>query len=119
MDITVYYGYPYYWAAPDSGAKVIYPGTTLTGMDAQYFDGYQGYLRTPAADDGDPHLRSCNAVKGYHLIASDGEIGHVDGFLLDDRTWSIRFVRVIPAMLTLDAQKDSTFPSRLLDLLPA
>jgi hypothetical protein len=89
-----YYGYPYYWGGPGLWGDGYYPGTTLTGMDAQYFDGYQGYLRTPAADDGDPHLRSCNTVKGYHLIASDGEIGHVDGFLLDDRTWSIRYLIV-------------------------
>jgi hypothetical protein len=49
---------------------------------------------SPSADDGDPHLRSCNAVEGYHIRASDGEIGHVQRFLLDDTTWSIRYLIV-------------------------
>ena len=89
-----YYGYPYYWGGPGLWGDRCYPGTALTGMSAQYVDGYQGYLRAPAVDDGDPHLRSCNAVKGYNFIASDGEIGHVQGFLLDDLTWSIRYLIV-------------------------
>ena len=89
-----YYGYPYYWSGPSLWGDSYYPGTTLTGMEAQYGNGYQGYLRGPAADDGDPHLRSVNAVKGYHISASNGEIGHVQGFLLDDASWSIRYMIV-------------------------
>jgi hypothetical protein len=41
-----------------------------------------------------PHLRSCNAVSGYHLHATDGEIGHVAGYLIDDDTWAIRYLVV-------------------------
>jgi hypothetical protein len=89
-----YYGYPYYWGGPSLWGDRQYPGTTLTGMAAQYQDGYQGYLRGPSADDGDPHLRSASAVKGYHIHAKDGEIGHVQGFLLDDASWSIRYMIV-------------------------
>ena len=43
------------------------------------------------ADPGDPHLRSCAEVTGYHIHASDGEIGHVDNFLVDDASWDIRY----------------------------
>jgi hypothetical protein len=42
----------------------------------------------------DPHLRSCEAVTGYHVQAMDGEIGHVDGFLVDEETWAIRYLVV-------------------------
>jgi sporulation protein YlmC with PRC-barrel domain len=45
-------------------------------------------------DDDDPHLRSIEAVTGYHIHASDGEIGHVEDFLLDDGNWSVRFLIV-------------------------
>ena len=45
-------------------------------------------------DDDDPHLRSIEAVTGYHIHASDGEIGHVEDFLLDDSDWSIHFLVV-------------------------
>jgi hypothetical protein len=89
-----YYGYPYYWGGPGLWGENYYPGTYLTGTEPQDYEGYQGYLKSPSADDGDPHLRSCNTVKGYHIKASDGEIGHVQGFLVDDRTWSIRYLIV-------------------------
>jgi uncharacterized protein YrrD len=42
----------------------------------------------------DPHLRSCNAVVGYHLQATDGELGHVQGLLVDDCTWAILYLIV-------------------------
>lgn len=42
----------------------------------------------------DPHLRSIEAVTGYHIHASDGEIGHVEDFLIEDADWSIRYLAV-------------------------
>jgi hypothetical protein len=82
-----YYGYPYYWGGTGLWGSGFYPGAYLGERDARDYDGYQGYLGAPSEDDGDPHLRSCNEVKGYHVKASDGEIGHVQGFLVDDSTW--------------------------------
>jgi len=34
------------------------------------------------------------AVTGYHIDATDGEVGHVDGFVIDDEAWAIRYVEV-------------------------
>lgn len=45
-------------------------------------------------NDGDPHLRSIATVSGYHIGASDGEIGHVEDFLMDDAGWNIRYIKV-------------------------
>jgi hypothetical protein len=42
--------------------------------------------------DDNPHLRSCRAVVKYHVHASDGDIGHVEGLLVDDETWAIRYL---------------------------
>ena len=42
-------------------------------------------------DQDDQHLRSINAVTDYHIHASDGEIGHVEDFLVEDADWSIRY----------------------------
>ena len=39
----------------------------------------------------DPHLRSTHAVTGYHIHATDGEIGHVKDFIMDDHTWQLLF----------------------------
>ena len=43
---------------------------------------------------GSAHLRSVATVTGYHIHASDGEIGHVEDFLVDDADWSIRYIKV-------------------------
>ena len=45
-------------------------------------------------DDGDPHLRSVAEVTGYHVHATDGDIGHVQDLLVDDATWGIRYIIV-------------------------
>jgi hypothetical protein len=41
-----------------------------------------------------PHLRSTSGVSGHHIQASDGEIGHVMDFIIDDETWAIRYLIV-------------------------
>jgi len=41
-----------------------------------------------------PRLRSADEVEGYHIAASDGEIGHVETFLIDDAAWAIRYMVV-------------------------
>jgi hypothetical protein len=81
-----YYGYPYYWAGPYNPA--LYPA------------GASGPINAPIEGRGgmtgltDTHLRSIDAVTGYYLEATDGEIGHVNGFLLDDKRWAIRYMEV-------------------------
>jgi uncharacterized protein YrrD len=40
----------------------------------------------------DPHLRSTRDMSGHHVQAVDGEIGHVDDFVIDDETWAIRYL---------------------------
>ena len=86
-----YYGYPYYWGGTGLWGEDGYPGNELSGMIAS---AYRGHLTSPSDDDGDPHLRSCEAVKGYHVHASDGDIGHIQGFIVDDHSWSIRYLIV-------------------------
>jgi hypothetical protein len=39
---------------------------------------------------GDPHLRSVVQVIGYYIQATDGEIGHVENFMLDNEDWSLQ-----------------------------
>lgn len=45
-------------------------------------------------DDGDPHLRSITEVTGYHVHATDGNIGHVESFLVESDRWGIRYLVV-------------------------
>lgn len=80
-----HYAIPYYWAG--TGIWGDWP----TPSEARLA------IRQPApvepGVDGE-HLRSVQAVTGYHLHALDGEIGHADDYLVDDRTWTIRYLRV-------------------------
>jgi hypothetical protein len=36
-------------------------------------------------------LHKTTYMRGFHLVAADGPIGHVDDFLVDDR-WTIRYL---------------------------
>lgn len=49
---------------------------------------------TLAEKTWDPHLRSTHEVSGYNIQALDGEIGHVADFIIDDETWTIRYLVV-------------------------
>ena len=42
----------------------------------------------------DPHLRSTLDITGCRVHATDGNIGHVEDFIVDDKTWGIRYLVV-------------------------
>jgi sporulation protein YlmC with PRC-barrel domain len=100
-----YYGWSPYWGTGFYMGGYGYPG----GAGMIGGPGYIGGGVAPSAlgsrqdeehgadnheKEGDPHLRSTAAVTGYHIHASDGEIGHVEDFLLEDADWSIRYLLV-------------------------
>ena len=39
-------------------------------------------------------LHKFSKVRGFHIHAIDGEIGHVDDFLVDETTWALRYLVV-------------------------
>lgn len=45
-------------------------------------------------ENADVHLRSTKEVDGYKVAASDGDIGHVVDFIVDDTDWVIRYLVV-------------------------
>jgi len=50
--------------------------------------------RKQAEESWDPHLRSTRDVSGYMIQALDGEVGCIDDFIIDDKTWQIRYLIV-------------------------
>ena len=60
--------------------------------EAKWSNGYDVEGRVD--DEGDPHLRSVSAVTGYYIHAVDGNIGHVESFLVDDQGWGILYLVV-------------------------
>ena len=103
MEYFGYYGYyPYYWGGAGLWGGGIYPGAMLMGpglaSGANYSTAQAEQARLAREvdrhDNDDPHLRSGKAVLKYHIEASDGGVGHVQGLLLDDDTWAIRYLIV-------------------------
>ena len=80
-ELSAYYGWPSYWTGDPFGLNPCRP-TAFAGSSAR-----------PALK-GDPHLRSAREVKGYHIGAPDGPVGHVSDFVFDDATWEIAFMIV-------------------------
>jgi len=104
-----YYDYPYYWGGIGLWGGVGNPGLLMSGYSgfgtmaktgtmtsAVRPEGEEAHARAEAArhQDDDPHLRSCNAVTSYHIHATDGDIGHVRGLLVDEESWAIRYMIV-------------------------
>jgi hypothetical protein len=42
----------------------------------------------------DLHLRATSYVTGFHIHGTDGEIGHIVDFVLDDQTWKLLYLIV-------------------------
>jgi len=88
-----YYGWNPYWG------NGLYAGAYgyTAGMGSSPFVGRHSE-RQEAADaqreHDDPNLRSVDAVTSYHIHASDGEIGHVEDFLIEDGDWGIHYLVV-------------------------
>jgi sporulation protein YlmC with PRC-barrel domain len=82
-----YYGYPYYWGGAGLWGMGAYPGSLTTEGRIEEELRAQRTHSTSTSDDC--HLRSSNAVIGYHIEATDGDIGHVEDLVVDDYTWAI------------------------------
>jgi uncharacterized protein YrrD len=100
MQYLGYYGYPYYWGATGMWGGGMYPFALYPGYAVLPGDRAEQAQAIAEADkierarhrDDDPHLRSCKAVIGYHIQATDGEVGHVEGMLVDEDTWAVRYL---------------------------
>jgi hypothetical protein len=48
----------------------------------------------PVHTKGDSHLRSAWELAGYEVWATDGEMGRVEGFIMDDACWHLGYLDV-------------------------
>ncbi len=76
-----FYGWPNYWGGPHMWGS--YP---FIMRDPEQLKDSNQEEKT-----WDPFLRSTYDVTGNHIQVLDGEIGHVDDFIIDDETWAIRY----------------------------
>jgi hypothetical protein len=90
-DIYYYYGWSPYWGNGPFTDGYGYVGGAWAPPPPRGTRPRAEDIADPRRSDDDPHLRSIEAVTGYHVHASDGEIGHVADFLLDDVDWSVHY----------------------------
>jgi hypothetical protein len=89
MGYAGYYGYGNYWGGGGLWGAGIYPDILQGGKQAKI----AGAAAAQKLHE-DSHLRSGNEITRYYVHASDGDMGHVDGILVDERTWAIRYLVV-------------------------
>ncbi|MFZ4625275.1 MAG: PRC-barrel domain-containing protein [Rhodoferax sp.] len=98
MAYADYYGYPYYWGGSGLWGDGLYAPLLASrngiGNAPPEVAIPHGRGAPPSHLNNDPHLRSCQSVIGYHIHASDGDIGHLQELLVDEKTWSIRYMVV-------------------------
>jgi hypothetical protein len=79
-----YYGWPTYWS-----------DSYMWGFHSNIVRDKKEWRNTCGHEKPwDAHLRSTLDVTGHHIQAADSEIGHVEDFIIDDDTWSIRYLLV-------------------------
>ena len=79
-----FYGYPPYWGGPYVWGPFPYI------VRDRHKRGHIGIGQKA----WDAHLRSTDAVSGYHIEAADGPIGHIEDFVIGDEAWAIRYLIV-------------------------
>ncbi len=79
-----YYGWPMYYSGPYMWGS--YPYMVPNAYSEKWKE------TAHAEKAWDPNLRSTHGVTGYDIKATDGDIGHVEDFIIDDETWAIRYL---------------------------
>lgn len=70
---------------------------------------------TEAVENTDPHLRSTKEILNYKILAEDGEIGHMEDFIVDIESWFIRYM-VVDTKNWLPAKKVILSPDWIHDV---
>jgi hypothetical protein len=82
-----YYGWPYYWEGDGLWGGM--RGFPVLETPPKFASSEAAAPVLPKAEHADPHLRSAQAVTGYHLETTDGIVGHVCDFMVDAKSWAI------------------------------
>jgi len=81
-----YYGWPCYWQGDGLWGMGGFP---ILDLPPKTLPSEPATAIGPQPERVDAHLRSTQAVNGYHIKASDGMIGHVCDLMMDGRSWAI------------------------------
>lgn len=86
----LHYGFPFYWQGDGLWGMSGFPITSLPPQENPVAVPSSSSSCCCPTEADDPHLRSTQAVNGYQIKATDGTIGHVCDFIMDDKSWAIQ-----------------------------
>lgn len=89
--VFAHYGWDPYWGGGAFGMNALAPTFVPPGV---FSDPADPDSLLEVVPEGDPHLRSVFATTGYHIQATDGEIGHASDFIIADGSWMLRYMIV-------------------------
>ena len=82
-----YYEWPVYWGGPNMW------GTYGLSPRIESSQDQEKLMGSPQVNEQwENHLHMASDVIGYDIQATDGTIGHVDDFIIDDKTLAIRYL---------------------------
>jgi sporulation protein YlmC with PRC-barrel domain len=81
-----YYGWPSYWQGDGLWGMSGFP---VLSVPPKTLPREKSVASNSKPEHTDAHLRSAQSVNGYHIEASDGTVGHVCDFMMDDKSWAI------------------------------
>jgi sporulation protein YlmC with PRC-barrel domain len=89
-----YYGWSPYWGSGDHLGGYGLLGNPMPMLsDPEVQRRVDDISRQQQSADA-PHLRSAVAVTGYHIHATDGEIGHLSDIMVEDTDWRVHYLVV-------------------------
>jgi hypothetical protein len=91
IELTNYYGWPRYWNPIQMPLLGAVPPPLPDYMPPKAERELLEETKQKHEEEFDPHLRSTNAVIEYDIQVRDGNIGHVEDFLVDE-DWTIRYM---------------------------
>lgn len=90
-ELYVHYQWETYWASGFYGGGALVGSMPIPLIEREVLS-ETDKKKTHQNDDN--HLRSTETVTNYHVHATNGDIGHINDFIIDDKTWQIKFIVV-------------------------
>jgi hypothetical protein len=88
-ELIDYYGWPNYWASPMMTAGVTMAPTVVAPPPVERLP---EEVTTALQNAEESHLHSMRDTQGYVVEATDGVIGRVSDFFIDEQGWAIRYL---------------------------
>ena len=94
LDLHNHYGWPPYWGEGAALEIGYWSPLSTAAEETEEKQASEAQTEQEKEPKDDLHLRSVSEVTGYHIQATDGDIGHVVDFFAEDATWRIEYMLV-------------------------